>query len=268
MTEIIAFVNQKGGVGKTTSIINIAACLSENSNTGLNKKTLIIDMDPQGNSSQVYSQITDQDLSIYQLIHAKATEEKSPPALQDIKQSTYIKNLDILPANVLLSSAELDLVNCHARETILKRLLKDHKDTLSRYDYILIDCPPSLGLLTVNSIIAADKIVVPLHADVFSLTGLELITQTLEKLQQLFEINTTLCGFFFTQVSPNETLFQEAYALCKENYKNLLLNTYIRRNTAINHANATAQSIIHFDKDSSAAKDYLTLTKELTNTHA
>ena len=183
MTKTISFVNQKGGVGKTTSVINIAACLAEQ-----NASVLIIDMDPQGNTTQVYSNITDDDDSIYNLL----VNNTNNTSINSLKKSTYINNVDLLPSNVLLSSAELDLANKENRESILKNVLKNNQKDCSKYDYILVDCQPSLGLLTINSIMASDYIMVPLHADIFSLTGLDLLTQTLSKLQTIFESNIFL----------------------------------------------------------------------------
>ncbi|RAP28759.1 sporulation initiation inhibitor Soj [Candidatus Marinamargulisbacteria bacterium SCGC AG-343-D04] len=258
MTKIISFANQKGGVGKTTSTINVASSLALDSH-----KVLVIDMDPQANLTQVLASTTDHDLSIYDLLIPSQHPQKNTITLNQVLTKTYLDNLDILPSNVLLSSAELDLVPLHSRETVLKRLLKTYKKDLESYDFILIDCQPSLGLLTINSIIASDHIMIPLHADVFSLTGLELLIQTVEKLQEVFEINCTILGFFFTQTHTKETLFKEAYNLCKENYKNQLCKTYIKSNSAIDHANATDQSILTFDKNSSASIDYTCLTKEI-----
>ena len=264
MTKIISFVNQKGGVGKTTSVINISASLAHTFNKNKKNKILMLDMDPQANTSQIYTSTTDGDLSIYNLlVDEHQTKEKNKEIdMKTLIQTTYIENLDIIPSNVLLSSAEIELVNIHGRETILKRILKNNKDFLSKYDYIIIDCQPSLGLLTINSIIAADYLMVPIHADVFSLTGLQLLSETIEKLQSIFEINTTILGFFFTQVNQQETLFKEAFELCKNSYPNLLFNQFIRNNTAIDHANATDQSVIHFAPNASSSKDYKQLTKE------
>jgi len=256
MTTIISFVNQKGGVGKTTSTINTATALSK-----LNFKILIIDMDPQANSTQVLTPTSDNDPSIYDLLFPNKSTKKI--TFEDVKQSTYLKNLDILPSNVLLSSAEIDLVNEHARETVLKRCLKNHSNQIKHYDFILIDCQPSLGLLTINSIIAANYLMVPIHADVFSLTGLELLTQTIQKLQEVFEINTIILGFFFTQVTIKATLFKEAHELCKYTYPNLLFDTFIRSNSVIDQANATDQSVIDFSPSSSSSIDYKSLAKEL-----
>lgn len=258
MTTIISFVNQKGGVGKTTSTINTASALSK-----LNFKTLIIDMDPQANSTQVLTTTADSDPSIYDLLFPSKSTNKSK--FKDVKQPTYIKNVDILPATVLLSSAEIDLVNEHARETVLKRCLKAHAKQIKSYDFILIDCQPSLGLLTINSIITANYLMVPIHADVFSLTGLELLTQTIKKLQDVFEINTTILGFFFTQVNIKATLFKEAHELCKYTYPNLLFDTFIRSNSVIDQANATDQSVLDFAPSSSSAIDYKNLAKELVS---
>ncbi len=255
MSKIICFLNQKGGVGKTTSVINISACLAEN-----NFKTLIIDMDPQANSSQVYYDISDSDPSIYDLLIQR---NKKTSQLTDIIKKTYINNLDIIPANVLLSSAEIDLVNIHGRETVLKRLISKEKKIFNDYDYILLDCPPSLGLLTVNSIMASNHLMIPLHADIFSLTGLTLLIETVNKLQTIFETKCTILGFFFTQVVTNQSMFKEAFELCKENYNNDLFDTYIRNNSAIDHANATAQSVIHFAPQSISSLDYQNITKEL-----
>ena len=256
MPTIISFVNQKGGVGKTTSSINTARALCLHK-----KKVLIIDMDPQANSTQVLTSTSDNDTSIYNLLlHNKSPKKTS---FDDVIQSTYVSNLDILPSNVLLSSAEIDLVNEHARETVLKRCLKEHTKELNKYDFVIIDCQPSLGLLTINSIIASHYLMVPIHADVFSLTGLELLTQTITKLQDVFEINTTILGFFFTQVSEKATLFKEAHQLCKFTYPELLSDTYIRSNTVIDQANATDQSVIDFSPNSTSSKDYKKLAKEI-----
>ena len=255
MSKIICFLNQKGGVGKTTSTINVAACLAEK-----NYKTLIIDLDPQANSSQVYSTTSDTDPSIYDLLIQR---NKSTEKLESIIKKTYIKQLDIIPSNVLLSSAEIELVNIHGRETILKRLIQKEKSIFETYQYILIDCPPSLGLLTVNAIMASNHLLVPLHADIFSLTGLTLLIETVSKLQSIFEINCTILGFFFTQVIAHQSMFKEAYELCKENYNKDLFETYIRNNSAIDHANATSQSVIHFAPQSISSQDYINLTKEI-----
>jgi len=255
MTKTISFVNQKGGVGKSTSVINIAACLAKQK-----KSVLIIDMDPQGNTTQVYSNITDDDQSIYNLLVKNTANQIS---IQSLKQKTYIKNVDLLPSNVLLSSAELDLVNKKNRESILKNSLKENKKDWKHYDYILIDCQPSLGLLTINSIMASDYVMVPLHADIFSLTGLELLTQTLTNVQKTFESNTTILGFFFTQVNKKEPLFKEAYELCLETYPNHLFKSYISTSPTIDQSNATGQSVIHLSPNSNPSKDYQSLTIEL-----
>ena len=255
MTKTISFVNQKGGVGKTTSVINIAACLAEK-----DASVLIIDMDPQGNTTQVYSNITDDDDSVYNLLINK---QKKPLSIKSLKKNTYIKKVDLLPSNVLLSSAELDLVTKTNRENVLKNVLKTNHKDCNDYDYILIDCQPSLGLLTINSIMASDSIMVPLHADIFSLTGLELLTQTITKLQTIFETNATILGFFFTQVNKKESLFNEAYDLCSETYPSQLFKSYITTSTTIDQANATGQSVIHLSPHSNPSTDYRNLTIEL-----
>ena len=263
MATVISFVNQKGGVGKTTSVINVGAALAQTIAT--EKRILIIDMDPQANSSQIYASISDDDASIYNLLiqYTEINTQAGTNSISSLKQSTYIDKLDILPSNVLLSSAEVDLVHAHGRETILKRILNDHPEFTSRYDMILIDCQPSLGLLTINSMIASDYVVVPLKADVFSLTGLELLTNTVSKLQKVFEIDTTIAGFFFTEANQQESMFKESFKLCKENYGSLLFDTFISNSVAIDHANAMGQSIIDFDSGNSAAQDYINLANEL-----
>jgi len=255
MTKTISFVNQKGVVGKTTSVINIAACLAEK-----NVRVLIIDMDPQANTTQVYAPITDNDDSMYNLL---LQNSQKPQSIESLKKETYIKNVDLLPANVLLSSAELDLVTKKNREFILKNILKENHDICKNYDYILIDCQPSLGLLTLNSIIASDYLMIPLHADIFSLTGLELITETMRKIQTIYEANTTILGFFFTQVNKKEALFNEAFELCLENYPKQLFKSFINSSETIDQANATGQSVIHLSPQSNPSKDYRELTIEL-----
>ena len=265
MTTIISFVNQKGGVGKTTSVINVSAVLAQMKSGPKENKVLVIDMDPQANTSQIFTSITDTDLSIYNLLIQQNQNNQVPEdiSIKNLIQPTYIKNLNIIPSNVLLSSAEIELVNIHGRETILKRILKENKNVLDAYDYIIIDCQPSLGLLTINSIIASDYLMVPLQADVFSLTGVDLLTDTISKLQNIFEIDCTILGLFFTQVQKNASLFKEAYELCQENYGKLVFNSYIRNNISIDHANAMDQSIVDFDPNSNSAQDYISITKEL-----
>ena len=258
MTRTIAFVNQKGGVGKTTSTINVAACLAKQ-----NIKTCIIDMDPQANVSQIFSSINDSDPSIYNSLMHIANKSSATATHEPAIHNTYIENLSILPANVLLSSAEIELVATHGRETVLKRLINSNQSIFSSFDYILIDCQPSLGLLTLNSIIASHYLMVPLHADVFSLTGLSLLCETVQSLQKTFEINTTICGFFFTQVNKQESLFKESYELCKTNYESLVFDTFISNNVTIDHANAMDQSIIDFKPDCRSAIDYQNLTTEM-----
>jgi chromosome partitioning protein len=268
MPTIISFVNQKGGVGKTTSVINIGAALAQLATAKKKKKrVLIVDMDPQANSSQVLGSASDDDASVYHLLMGYSNNFDGASddriSFDDLRESTYIDGLDILPANVLLSSAELDLVNAHGREMILKRIFKENKAVLSDYDFVLIDSQPSLGLLTVNSIVASDYVVVPLKADVFSLKGLDMLSNTVTKLQKVFDIETTILGLFFTQVGLNETMFKESYKLCKRNYDELLFSTSIRSNVRVDQANAMDQSIIDFDRKSSSAQDYLVFTKEL-----
>ncbi|RAP33812.1 hypothetical protein DID75_00810 [Candidatus Marinamargulisbacteria bacterium SCGC AG-410-N11] len=268
MPSIIALVNQKGGVGKTTSAINISASIAKTlQNQNSTKRVLLVDMDPQANATQIFSTTTDNDISIYNLLmnYSNTKSAKSDVNITKLTQSTYIENLDICPSNVLLSSADLDLVNIHGRETVLKRIFKDNEDTLSKYEYIIIDCQPSLGLLTINSIVAADNLIVPLKADVFSLTGLELLLETVNNLQSVFDIDSTLLGFFFTQVNNRESMFQESFSLCNEYYGSLLFQEYIRNNVGIDHANAMDQSIIDYDINCTAAQDYLNLSHSLIN---
>ncbi len=267
MTTIISFVNQKGGVGKTTSVINVSAVLAQMTKNQKKNKVLVIDMDPQANTSQIFTSISDNDLSIYNLLikQNQNTNGTKEITIENLIQPTYIENLNIIPSNVLLSSAEIELVNIHGRETILKRILKENKKFLDVYDFIIIDCQPSLGLLTINSIIASDYLMVPLQADVFSLTGVDLLTDTISKLQNIFEIDCTILGLFFTQVQKNASLFKEAYELCQENYGKLVFQSYIRNNITIDHANAMDQSIVDFDPNSNSAQDYISITKELVN---
>ena len=259
MTCVISFVNQKGGVGKTTSSLNVSAVLA---NQG--KKVLLVDMDPQGNATQVYSNVTDDDLSVFDLITKTANLSKSEISINDVIQSTYIDSLDILPSNVLLSSAEVDLISVHGRETVLKRMFKEYLTEKLKYDYIIIDSPPSLGLLTINSIVASDYVVVPLKADIFSLKGLELINETVTKLQDIFEIDTTILGMFFTQVFPKEAMFKESFDLCNVNYNERLFGNFITHTNSIDQANAMSQSVTDFDSNSKSSEDYIFVYKRNT----
>lgn len=246
MGKVFVFVNQKGGVGKTTSAINIGAYIAL-----AGKKVLLVDFDSQGNMSSGIG-VTKEKPTIYELLAGTSSAE-------DCVKHTSIKNLDAICASIDLSGAAIELVDQENREFYLKNALEPFKKI---YDYIFIDCPPSLGLLTLNGLAASDAILVPMQCEYFALEGITLLLQTVEEVQKSINPNLKIGGIFFTMYGKT-TLAKDVIRLVKEHYGDLVFNTMIPRNVRLSEAPSYGMSICEYDANCVGAKSYKQLADEV-----
>lgn len=249
MTRAIALINNKGGVGKTTSCLNIGVALSR-----LNKKVLLVDIDPQGNLSDAFININHVQLTIKNLLEGDTTDINKV-LIRNVK-----KNIDLLPSNNLLNGTEEKLLNKMSRETILKRILEPIKNN---YDYVLIDCPPSLNLLVLNSLTASDEAIIPIATEYHALTGTNTILQTIQQVKTLLNSNLQLSGVFITKYDERTNNDREIKDAIQNRFKYLCYRTIIRTNVRIKDATNTHKSVIDLDPQSNGAIDYMNLAKEI-----
>ncbi|MCQ2752373.1 MAG: AAA family ATPase [Coriobacteriales bacterium] len=245
--KTLVFANQKGGVGKTTSAVNIAAALGL-----LGKKTIIIDFDPQGNASSGVG-VTKPSKTIYEVVigNAKAS---------DAIITTKYKNLDIIPANMNLAAADYELADIEHTESKLKEALNTIAD---RYDYAILDCPPSLGLLTVNALTAGDGVIVPMQCEYFSLEGLSQIIMTVKQVKKLYNPNLTLTGILITMYNGRLNLSVSVLDEIKKYYADKLFKTAIQRNVRVSEAPSYGMPIQYYDKYSKGGIQYAEVAKEI-----
>ena len=249
MGKVIVFVNQKGGVGKTTSAINIGAYIAL---TGRN--VLLVDFDSQGNMSSGVG-VSREKPTVYELIAGLATPE------QAIKHSA-VPHLDVITASIDLSGAAIELVDQKDREFFLKKALDPVRD---RYDYILIDCPPSLGILTLNGLAAADSILIPMQCEYFALEGIALLQKTVKDVQKSINKNLILGGIFFTMYDSRTRLAQDVIRQVKGYFKDSVCSTVIPRNVRLSEAPSHGKPICLYDPDCIGAKSYKQLAEEVIN---
>ncbi|MEO9475360.1 MAG: ParA family protein [Cyclobacteriaceae bacterium] len=245
---IIAIVNQKGGTGKTTTTINLGRGLSESK-----KRVLLVDMDAQG--SLGYS------LGIQHAESSMAEVIQGEVAITDIIVSR--EELDIAPSDVSLADLELAIAEEHNRESILQGILDEVKND---YDHILIDCPPSLSLMTINALTCADKIIIPMQMEVLSLQGLDLISDTIEKIRNTSNPKLAVLGILPVMLDKRRKLSNEIMDHIRENYTYKIFSNYIRTNVRASEAPSFGQSVLTYSPSSSSAQDYRSFTKELLKT--
>ena len=249
MGRIIAIANQKGGVGKTTTAINLAACLAE-----AGQKILIIDIDPQGNTTSGFGlSKTDIEKTVYEVLLGECN-------IKDAIVENIIDNLDILPSNVNLAGAEIDLIDVDNREYILKESILEVRD---RYDYIILDCPPSLSMLTVNAMTAADTVLVPIQCEYYALEGLSQLIHTIDLVQQRLNPELHIDCIVFTMYDVRTNLSNQVVENVRTNLDTKIYDTLIPRNIRLAEAPSHGLPINMYDTKSAGSESYRMLAKEV-----
>jgi chromosome partitioning protein len=254
MGKIIAIANQKGGVGKTTTAINLAASLGV-----LEKKVLLIDADPQANASSGLGIDVDAvEIGTYQVLEHTASAK-------DAILKTTSPNVDIIPAHIDLVAIEIELVDKEQREYMLQKALGD---LTHDYDYILIDCAPSLGLITLNSLVAADSLIIPIQCEYFALEGLGKLLNTIKSVQNIHNPNLDIEGLLLTMFDSRLRLSNQVVEEVRKHFSTMVFDTIIRRNTRLGEAPSYGESIIAYDATSKGAVNYLSLANEIIKKNA
>jgi chromosome partitioning protein len=247
MAKIISIANQKGGVGKTTTTINLSSLLA-----AAEKHTLLVDIDPQSNSSSGLS-VTNHNPSVYEVLIGTKN-------IKEVIINTFMPFLDMLPSNINLVGAEIEMVDIENRETLLKRALVEVRD---KYDYILIDCPPSLGLLTLNSLTASDSVLIPVQCEYFALEGLGQLLNTINIVKKHYNKDLAIEGVLLTMFDTRLRLSHQVAEEVRKYFGEKVYKTVINRNVRISEAPSYGKPIILYDAISSGAQNYMALASEL-----
>ena len=246
---VISFTNQKGGVGKTTSAVNIAASLG-----ALDKKVLLVDMDPQGNASTGVGLMDRSDMAtVYDVI-------VGGESVENVLYTTEFKNLDVIPSFIGLAGAELEIAEVENRERLLKRALDAVKDN---YDYVIIDCPPSLGLLTINSLVASDGFVIPVQCEYYALEGLVQLMNSVSAVKEYYNPALMPVGILVTMYNARLNFSSRIMDDLKEHYPDLIFDTAVTRNVRLSEAPAFGTPVLYYDKFSKGAQSYLAIAQEV-----
>ena len=254
MGRIIAIANQKGGVGKTTTAINLAACLAE-----AGKKVLTIDLDPQGNmTSGLGVDKNEVENTVYELMLGECT-------IQESMTETVVEGMKIIPSNVNLAGAEIELLGINEKEYILKNAVDEVKED---YDFVIIDCPPSLNMLTINAMTTADSILVPIQCEYYALEGLSQLMHTIDLVQQRLNPELSIDGVVFTMYDARTNLSVQVVESVRENLDTHIYNTLIPRNIRLAEAPSHGMPINLYDKRSAGTESYRALAKEVISREA
>ena len=254
MGKIIAIANQKGGVGKTTTSVNLAASLGV-----LEKKVLLIDADPQANATSGLG------IDVESVEHGTYHLIEHTVSATDAIVETSSPNLDLIPAHIDLVAIEIELVDKDKRESMLKTAIQDLKD---KYDYILIDCAPSLGLLTLNALTAADSVIIPIQCEYFALEGLGKLLNTVKSVQKIHNAELDIEGLLLTMYDSRLRLSNQVVDEVKKHFDEMVFKTIIQRNVRLSEAPSFGESIISYDAGSKGANNYLSLAQELIEKYA
>ncbi len=251
MGKIIAIANQKGGVGKTTTAVNLAAALGV-----LERKVLVIDADPQANaSSSLGIDVDSVEKGTYEVLEHNITA-------QEAIVQTDTPNLDLIPAHIDLVAIEIELVDQENRESMMRQAIRDLKN---KYDYIFIDCAPSLGLLTLNGLTAADAVLIPIQCEYFALEGLGKLLNTIKSVQKIHNADLEIEGLLLTMYDSRLRLSNQVVEEVKKHFDEMVFKTIIQRNVRLSEAPSYGVSIIKYDADSRGANNYLSLAEEIIN---
>lgn len=253
MGRILSISNQKGGVGKTTTAINLAASLAS-----AERKTLLVDIDPQGNGgSGLGIPVRELDKTIYDVLAGEAT-------IAEVKRSTELRYLDVIPANRNLAGAEIELVDVERREFRLKEALEAVRDD---YEYIVIDCPPALGLLTLNSLVAADAVLVPLQCEYFALEGISELVHTIELVRENLNPKLEIEGVLLTMYDGRISISHQVAEEARKYFQGRVFDTVIPRNVRLSECPSFGKPIILYDLRSKGSEAYLSLAREIQQRH-